>query len=339
MKIGFKVQGNEGEFQYPHETYHKFTDALGTALDQRNYGELSTPAYIATLKKLLKEEPDFIDGYAHLGLALLEQGKTNKALEACLMGVSVGEKALPKNYAGQAPWYCLDNRPFLRALHGAICCTIRLRRRKIAVEQIETLLRYNPDDNQGVRYLLGSEYLRLGKMQPAREILEQEAPHYPPCQYDLALLYLERGNMITAATSLRRGFLANPYIAEILCGNPNPIPLVISHGSNYAEPEIARDYVEMYGDYWQRRPDCIHILHWILNHPKVMRERAEYQALRAELLWAQEPEARRAIVERISAIEREIDDTLSKEIVAHRADETGQTIAPWINPKRSMMRI
>lgn len=190
-----------------------------------------------------------------------------------------------------------------------------------------------------MRYLLGSEYLRLGRMRPAREVLEREAPHYPPCQYDLALLHLEQGNMIAAATSLRRGFLANPYIAEMLCGNPDPVPLVIWHGGNYAEPEIAHDYVEMYGDYWRRRPDCIDILHWILNHPKVMRERADYQALRADLLWSHEPEERHAIVAHISTIERGIDDTLSKEITAHRTDETGQTIAPWMSPGRSVMRM
>jgi hypothetical protein len=52
---------------------------------------------------------------------------------------------------------------------------------------------------------------------------------YPPYIYDLGLLHLEEGDWVKAATALRKGFLSNPYIAERLCGHPDPRPLHITH--------------------------------------------------------------------------------------------------------------
>ncbi|MNE94414.1 hypothetical protein D3C80_1923730 [compost metagenome] len=51
--------------------------------------------------------------------------------------------------------------------------------------------------------------------------------------------------MVQAATTLRRAFIAAGYIAEILCGMTDPLPLAIWHGSNLAEPEVARSYAEL----------------------------------------------------------------------------------------------
>lgn len=58
---------------------------------------------------------------------------------------------------------------------------------------------------------------------------------------------------VAAATALRRGFAANPYIAELLGGNPSPAPLAIWHGTNMTEPGGARKYIQMYGTYWHNQ--------------------------------------------------------------------------------------
>lgn len=70
---------------------------------------------------------------------------------------------------------CLDNRPFLRALHGVALAHARLRRHRDAAAMMERLLAYNPNDNQGVRYLLGSEYLHLAETDKVPALLEAEA--------------------------------------------------------------------------------------------------------------------------------------------------------------------
>lgn len=51
-------------------------------------------------------------------------------------------------------WGRIDNRPFLRCMHGFGVCLWRLTRRKEAETIFERMLWLNPSDNQGVRFLL-----------------------------------------------------------------------------------------------------------------------------------------------------------------------------------------
>lgn len=191
------------------------------------------------------------------------------------------------------------------------------------------MLAYNPDDNQGMRYLLGSEYLRLGRRDKARPLFEAEAASYPPYHYELALLHIETGDWTAAATSLRRGFCANGYIAEILGGNPDPAPLAIWHGSNCAEPGLAKDYVASYGDLWRRRPGALAFVRWLFNHPRVLAERAAVLTCQEELLWA-DGIARRGLLDEWQNAAKGVDDRLSEEIVRRREHPRSGSVFPWL---------
>lgn len=333
MAIGFKVWRNEGSFTYPEVPFAELEDAFFALLDRKDAGQASLRSHVAALAELIDRQPDFIDAHAHLGFALLEQGKTRKALDACLRGVAVGEAAIPQGFAGTIAWGHIENRPFLRALHGAVLCQSRLRRRGEAAHSMERMLAYNPSDNQGVRYLLGSEYLRLGKQDEARRLFEAEAESYPPYHYELALLHIEANSWVAAATSLRRGFSANGYIAEILGGNPDPAPLVIWHGSNFAEPELAKDYLADYGDLWRRRPSAVAFVRWLHNHPKVLAERASILECQEELLWAEGIARRSPLVDRWHDALKGIDDRLSEQIVRPRAHPRYGNVFPWRNER------
>lgn len=129
---------------------------------------------------------------------------------------------------------------------------------------------------------------------------------------------------------MRRGFCANPYIAEILGGNPRPQPLAIWHGSNLAEPETAVDYVEMYGDLWRRGPGGLAFARWLFNHPKVMAERAAFMDCRETLLWEQDHQARTTILDRAREVLANIDDRLSANLAVKRQDRRGQALYPWM---------
>ncbi|MEI8697021.1 MULTISPECIES: hypothetical protein [unclassified Mesorhizobium] len=198
----------------------------------------------------------------------MEEGKPKLALQARLRGLEVGESAIPSGFTGPIEWGILENRPFLRAAQGSMLCQLRLGQRRKALALMEKILAWNPNDNQGIRHLIGSEYLRAGELEKADRIFADEAAHYPPYHYERALLQLRAGQPVSAATSLRHGFVANGYIAEILCGNPDPMPLAIWHGSNLAAPEIAREYLEHYGGLWQQTPGAIAFARWMHAHRK-----------------------------------------------------------------------
>lgn len=326
-----RVSKGAGVFDHGDD-YDEIVEELDEALDRRGAGELTPAKYITVLKTLVEHHPHFIDGHAHLGYALLDEGKPKLAFQACLRGFEIGERAIPKGFAGRIEWGFLENRPFLRAAHGAVLGHLRLGQRREAIALMEKLLAWNPDDNQGIRYLIGSEYLRVGETAKADRVFADEAAQYPPYHYERALSLFRAGNLVAAATCLRLGFVANSYVAEILSGNPNPTPLAIWHGSNLSEPVTAQEYVGHYGDLWKRTSGAIAFVRWLYSHPKVLVERASVLECQEALLWEFTVARRGEILDREEAARRRIDDTVSKEIVRSRTDRQGRQISPWLYP-------
>ena len=195
---------------------------------------------------------------------------------------------------------------------------------------LERMLVWNPGDNQGIRFIIGSEYLRAGLDGNALSFIETEAPQYPPYRYELALLRFRREDYVAAATSLRLGFVENGYIAEILCDSPDPLPMGIWHGHGDRMPQAAKDYASEYGRLWRETPGAIAFFRWLHTHPRVMAERANILHYDEEL-WERDA-ARRVFLSRTqSAAIGRIDDALSEEIVVERTDQYGQTVWPWLH--------
>ena len=66
----------------------------------------------------------------------------------------IGELSVGEGFEGILPWGNIDNRPFLRCLHGYGLCLWRLGRTREAAKVFERMLWLNPPDNQGARFLL-----------------------------------------------------------------------------------------------------------------------------------------------------------------------------------------
>jgi tetratricopeptide (TPR) repeat protein len=331
MTITLEIHEDGAAFRHP-EGYGGIVEEMDDLLERRDTGRIDAGGYLVGLLDFVARHPDFIDGHAHLGLALYRQRKTRRALDACLRGLALGEAAIPPGYRGAIEWGCLENRPFLRAAHGAVFCYLRMRQRRKALALMERMLVWNPEDNQGVRYILGSEYLRVGEADKAIAVFEAECPYYPPYRYELALSFLRRGEHAAAATSLRHGFVENDYIAEILCGMANPLPVAMWHASNLAGPELAEEYVSQYGDLWRLTRGAVAFLRWLHTHPKVMAERASVLEYKEALLWEDDIERRRAILDKEEAAAKGIDGRLSEEIIKDQRDCHGRTVSPWLYP-------
>lgn len=331
MPIIFEVLDAEtGVFRYPDEIHDALLADFDRILDDREAGLLGDKPYLAALNRLIAEAPDFIDAYAHIASYWHDQGKPKKALDMALLGLGIANKHVPEGFSGRIEWAHLDNRPYLRAMHNALLSYMHLRRHKDAVTLIELMLARNPNDNQGVRFLLGSEALRAGDYDRARRVLMSEANWYPPYFYELALCHLLNGDWIAAATALRRGFVANPYIAEILAGHPDPAPLAIWHETNLAEPEAAREYMLMYGMLWHKQPDSFAFVRWLFNHPKVMSERAAIMECQEALFWETDSLKREETAKQQARLVSKIDDTLSHAIITRRMERRGkEMIWPW----------
>lgn len=83
---------------------------------------------IRLLDGLLAEDRRCVDAWGHLGLVAFDTRGPGPALGHYETGVAIAERALPVGFAGVLPRGFVDNRPFLRCLHGLGLCAWRQRR-------------------------------------------------------------------------------------------------------------------------------------------------------------------------------------------------------------------
>ena len=94
-----------------------------------------------------------LDAHAHLG-NMAFAGLPKDAIRHYEAGFRIGELSLGGAFDGLLPWGLIDNRPFLRCMHGYGLCLWRLGKLKDALQIFERMLWLNPSDNQGVRFLI-----------------------------------------------------------------------------------------------------------------------------------------------------------------------------------------
>ncbi len=92
-----------------------------------------------------------LDAHSHLGL-LEFNSLPRLALRHYEVGVRIGELSLGEGFIDSLPWGMINNRPFLRCLHGYGLCLWRLGGFEEAADIFNRMLWLNPTDNQGVRF-------------------------------------------------------------------------------------------------------------------------------------------------------------------------------------------
>ena len=153
-------------------------------LDAVELNEGGDPAAArALLMKQLEQDLRCLDAHSHLGNWLMDHW-TGLALRQYAAGVRIGELSLPPGFDGVLPWGYLDNRPFLRCLHGYGLALWRLGRAPEAAEVFERMLWLNPSDNQGARFLVAQVKAGLtweeAEARGAAEATRVRTPYDPP---------------------------------------------------------------------------------------------------------------------------------------------------------------
>jgi hypothetical protein len=96
-----------------------------------------------------------LDAHAHLGNMELD-AMPKDAIRHYEVGVRIGELSLGADFSGVLAWGWLDNRPFLRCLHGYGLSLWRLSRFEEAERLFERVLWLDPSDALGERFNLFS---------------------------------------------------------------------------------------------------------------------------------------------------------------------------------------
>jgi hypothetical protein len=133
------------------------SDPITESNDLKDAGDTRT-AY-KLLMQLCEADLRCLDAHAHLGNFVFD--RPAEAIRHYEVGVRIGELSLGQSFEGLLPWGHVDNRPFLRCMHGYGLCCWRLGRFEEAERVFDRMLWLNPSDNQGVRGLIGPVGQRL----------------------------------------------------------------------------------------------------------------------------------------------------------------------------------
>jgi hypothetical protein len=112
-------------------------------IDARGYAEADE-----LLHKVLALDLRNLNAHAMLGARNLSTFAT-QALHHFELGVAIGSLSVGADFDGVLPWRIVDNRPFLRCLHGLSRALVRCDRREDAAAALRRLLRLDPADPLG----------------------------------------------------------------------------------------------------------------------------------------------------------------------------------------------
>lgn len=191
---------------------------------------------LAMARKALKVSPLCADAYL---LLAEETARTEEeALDLYAKAVDAGEKALGKaafeEDAGMF-WGLIETRPYMRARHLLIIAQWRAGRRDDAAASAEDMLRLNPNDNQGIRYLLIDWLLRLGRDGDAEKLFKR---YKHDCGAEwlwpaTLAAFRAKGGAAATRTALKQALASNPHVPDYLLGRkklPRQTPDYISPG-------------------------------------------------------------------------------------------------------------
>lgn len=207
---------------------------------------------LALARKALAISPLCADAYSILAA---EAASLDDGIRLLRQAVEAGEKALGEAAFEQDAgdfWGLIETRPYMRARQALAAALWEQGERDEAVDHYQDLLRLNPNDNQGIRYMLADALLALGRDEPAAALIRRyKGDESAAWTWSGALLAFRRkGDTAAARKELARAVASNPHVADYLLGRkrmPKELPDLIGFG----DAEEAAAYVAGAADAWR----------------------------------------------------------------------------------------
>jgi len=250
-------------------------DILGQGLDFLEQGEEAEAG--RCFFQSIEIDPTYADGYNHLANIAWRKGDWRQAEGLYRKALELAEpevKDIPKG----GFWLILESRPYMRALHGLGLTAWKQGRLEEAIGIFKQMLEINPNDNQGVRYLMGPLYHQLENLEEAARWYEQggDDPHN---LYNYGLALIQQNKLEKAARILIFAIFANPYIAPMLLDDKLP-KRDWWHSISWAEPEYAEEYMVEYGSWWEKDDLPLYFLRAVWNSGEVQQNLKDFIATR-----------------------------------------------------------
>jgi tetratricopeptide (TPR) repeat protein len=231
----------------------------------KTWDEQNPAKRLAIAHKALKESENCADAYVLL--AEEEADSLKHSFEYFQKGVDAGERALGQKFFLENTgnfWVLLETRPYMRALEGKASSLWKLKRKKESLKAYQEMLHLNPNDNQGIRYVLVDLLLSLNREADLEKLVRQ---YKGDCSavwlFTEALLGFRKSGASTIANrKLIKALKENQHVPNFLIGKkriPGRLPVSLCWG----EESEAVDYAANHLNYWRSTPGAIE---WLQHH-------------------------------------------------------------------------
>jgi tetratricopeptide (TPR) repeat protein len=190
-------------------------------------------------------DPNIADAYNGLAEVAVARGDLVTAEKHYLTAYEKAKASLgTEDKKALAWWGELETRPYMRSRHGLGLLYVEVGRYDEAIALFKDLLQRNPNDNQGVRYLVAPTHLLNDDLPGALEAFAWFERHYaedipdPHFLLNGGLASFMAGRYEDAATLFRSTLFANPYLLPLILGR-NPKILPIWHSNNLMDLDYA----------------------------------------------------------------------------------------------------
>jgi tetratricopeptide (TPR) repeat protein len=213
-------------------------------------------------RKALTISPDCAEAYVLLAEMSHDPKKARGLYE---QGVPAGERALGKEIFEALPqedepgfWSLIETRPYMRALQGLAEVQWRLGEHDAAIGHAKELLRLNPGDNQGIRYLLVNWLLIVGDDEAAGELLAKYPDEWSASWAFTEVLHTLRrsGPGRAADQALEHAMEVNPHVPFYLLGLREP-PKQMPNSYGMGDENEAIVYLMEGAGAWVETPNAI----------------------------------------------------------------------------------
>lgn len=204
-------------------------------------------------RRALDLSKDCADAY----VILAEDAKTKEAALALFRkGLDAGKRALDPGIFAKSMgkfWEIMETRPYMRARLGLAECLWDLGKRDEALEHLRELMRLNPADDQGVRYILLQCLLESGADDELGALLDRYGDDTSPeIKFTHALwMFRRQGPGRDADARLKEAVKANPHVPAYLLKKKQLSKRVHAAAREGSEEE-AEAYVSGAADTWYR---------------------------------------------------------------------------------------
>jgi tetratricopeptide (TPR) repeat protein len=177
-----------------------------------------------------------------------------------------------------------------------------------AIALFEDLLARNPNDNQGVRYLVAPTYLLKDDLPGALKAFDWFERHYaedipdPHFLLNWGLASYMAGRFEDAAMRFRSVFFANPYLLPLVLGR-KPKVLPIWHSDNLMRIDYAREYFDWFGGLWSDRDDARGFVGFVWDDVEIRAGFRQWKKLWTEIDGLEVSDLRSSLIDKAREIE------------------------------------